>query len=191
MKRSLVVIGLWLTLVFSLILTAYAQAAPKEVRVYVVYGQGGAITSGGMVSFASTLRKYKHLNVTTHTWKNPGVIVNSINRMPADTPIVIIGYSLGANDTTWITGNVPHRRIALVVAYDPSIYGYIYPRTPNIDRFLLYHNQGSFGFGHAIIPGLGIERYDVNTSHLLVDYNSALHARTLEAVKKVRSDNGL
>ncbi len=186
MKRSLIFIGLWL-----LILTSLAQAAPKEVRVYVIYGQGGALTSGGMVNFASRLRQYKHLNVTTHTWNNPGLIVNSINKMAPDTPIVIIGYSLGANDTTWITGNLPRRQIALVVAYDPSVYGYIYPRSPNIKRFLLYHNQGALGFGHAIIPGLGIERYDVHTSHLLVDYNSALHARTIEAVKKVRTDNGL
>ncbi len=180
MTRGKALILAWLTLVFMLSLVACAKA---DTRVYVIYGQGGTLTSMGMRSLAARLAKMPGLTVTTHSWKYPNVIVNDIRRMPHDEKVILIGYSLGANATTWIS-NAVRRSVALVVAYDPSIYSYVQSAGGNVRRLLLYHNNGYSRFGHARIPGKQVETIEINEGHLQVDFDQRLHAITIAAVRK-------
>ncbi len=106
--------------------TRHAEAA----RVYVIMGQGGSLTSGGMRSLAARIAQIPGMRVSVHKWKYPGVIVNDIKRLPGAEQVILIGYSLGANATTWISNALPRREIALAVAYDPSIYSYIQSAGP-------------------------------------------------------------
>jgi hypothetical protein len=142
-----------------------------------------------MTQLAARLSEIRGLTVSSHDWfKGPNTIVNSIRQLPPDEPVILIGYSLGANATTRISHALPNREIALAIAYDPSIHSEVFPADGNVRRVLLYHNNSLSLWGHARIPGPQVETTEINQGHLSVDSNQQLHARTLEAVLDVISE---
>jgi hypothetical protein len=153
------------------------------VRVYVIFGQGGRITSLGMVSLADRIAALG-IETSTHSWGYPGIVVQSIQQLKSMEPVAIIGYSLGANATTWISNKLS-RVVDLIVAYDPSVWSNIEPAGRNVKRLLLYHNSGINFFGKARIPGPQVETTEISMSHILVDYSEPLHQKTLEAIRIV------
>jgi hypothetical protein len=156
-------------------------------RIYVIYGQGGILTSYGMSQLAGRISaKWPRAKVTTHVWKTSIVeIAPDIQRLPVFEPAVLIGYSLGANAVDWISDKVPGRQIALSVAYDPSVLSIVTQPGPNVKRLLLYHNTNAEPEGHAIFDGKQVERTEIAMPHLSVCYSEQLHAMTLAAVAKV------
>jgi pimeloyl-ACP methyl ester carboxylesterase len=172
--------------VLGILLALFLAVTPAEAaRVYVIYGQGGAITSLGMVALASRLEKIPGLTVSTHPWEYPGVIVSDIRALPKDEPVILIGYSLGAGMTTYIAAKVPRRKIALAVAYDPSVWAPPLPAGPNVQRLLLYKNEGHNIYGRASISGRQVETTRINEGHMMVPFDQALHTRTIAAVRRV------
>jgi len=160
-------------------------------RIYVIYGQGDAFTSGGMVQLAARLRaQWPKAKVTEHVWRTGiAAIVPDIKAQALDEKIVLIGYSLGANDVTMIGNRVRGRLIDLAVCYDPSVKGIVEQPGANIKRMLLYHNLSPEPIGHAIFTGPQVERSDIQTSHLAVDYDEVLHQKTIDAVARVMGGN--
>ncbi len=130
--------------------------------------------------------KWPHAVVTEHSWGTGIVeIVPLIRKLSANTPVILIGYSLGANDVPMIANGVPTREIALAVCYDPSQAGVVQQPGPNIKRLLLYHNVSAEPIGHAVFTGPMVERTELHTTHLAVDYLDALHEKTMAAIADV------
>ncbi len=156
------------------------------MRAYVIFGQGGRITSLGMVALASRIAALG-VNVSTHSWAYPSDIANSIVALPKSERVAIVGYSLGANATTWISNKVM-RHIDLIVAYDPSMWAKVEAAGQNVARLLLYHNNAASNIlGKAKIPGPQVETTEISMAHVLVDFNEALHAKTLAGIRKCLS----
>lgn len=146
------------------------------MRCFVVYGQGGFITSMGMYALATRIRALSpKLLVTTHDWYEH-------LDLPAE-PSILIGYSLGANSVTWNAAN--GRPVKLAVCYDPSALGIIVQPRHNIEKLLLYHNNSFEPIGHLRFQGPQVETTEVHTSHLFVCYDEELHQKTLAAVRKI------
>jgi hypothetical protein len=163
-----------------------AEAAPTNVRVYVLYGQGGDFMSRGIRELAAGLEKMdSRLQVSVHEWKNHKEVAKDIAALPADTPIVLIGYSLGANATTWISNAVAPRAIDLIVAYDPSVLMKVESAGSNVRRVLLYHNTSAEPWGHARIRGPRVETTETRNSHLVIADSKWLHKKTRAAVSRV------
>lgn len=155
-------------------------------RIYVIYGQGGIITSGGMAVLAGRIRGlWPQAVVSTHGWNNPGAIARDVLVQPASTQIVLVGYSLGANCTTWVSQAVGEREIALAVAYDPSVLSIVTNPGANVKRLLLYHNSDWEPEGHAVFAGKQIETTQISMPHLAICYSEILHQKTLAAIGKV------
>ncbi len=156
-------------------------------RFYVIFGQGGFITSIGMSNLASRIAHlYPGSKVTTHSWKYPTQIADDIKAQSLSTKIVLIGYSLGANAVTWVSNSVG-RTIDLAVCYDPSVLSIVKDPNSNVKRLLLYHNQDFEPLGHAIMTGPQVERTDISMWHLAVCYSEQLHQKTLGAITQVMS----
>src|SRR3954452_3042278 len=180
--------GLLLAIIFSCF-AAMAQPAPANLRVYVLSGQGGFIMSRGMEELAAGLRKMDpRLQVSTHEWKNHQDVAKDIGKLPVETPVVLIGHSLGANATTWISNDVPSRMIDLIVAYDPTKLAEVQPAGKNVKRVLLYHNNSAEPWGHARIQGPQVETVETKNSHLSIGNSAWLHAKTRAAVAQVISE---
>jgi hypothetical protein len=179
----------FLIAIILLCIAGKTQAAPSNVRTYVLYGQGGPMMSYGIEALAESLQKMdSRLQVSTHEWKNHRDVVKDIGKLPADMPVIIIGYSLGANATTWISNAVPSRTINLIVAYDPSVRGEVEPAGSNVRRLLLYHNNGFEPFGHARIRGPQVETTETKNSHFTIGNSAWLHAKTRAAVSQVLAE---
>jgi hypothetical protein len=173
-------------LMLHLTLAQPALAVSPTIRTYVILGQGSYITSFCMASFAKRLRSIDpRMIVTTHNWNKYGDVAREIMRASITQPVVVIGYSLGGNATTWITNALPLKFFELVVAYDPSVLTTTLPAGLNIKRLLLYHNNSLDPWGHARIRGLQVETVETYMSHLAVDCSKKLHDRTIRAVTDV------
>lgn len=156
------------------------------MRIHVIYGQGGFLTSGGMYLLAQRLRSlYPKSVVQTWNWSDSSAIVADIVGH-AGEPVILIGYSLGANAITWISSRIPKRTINLAVAYDPSVLTTVLQPGPNIKRLLLYHNLPDLEpEGHAVFRGPQVETTSILLPHLLICWSQSLHAQTLAAIAKV------
>jgi pimeloyl-ACP methyl ester carboxylesterase len=153
--------------------------------VFVLYGQGGIVSSPGMLALANNIRAIdRQLVVTTHNWDEYASVAATIKKLPPDVPVVLIGYSLGAGVTTWISNSLPKRRIDLIVAYDTSIWQPQQAAGKNVKRLLLYRNGGFDLWGHARIPGAMVETTEVVMFHLAVQFDAKLHSKTIAAVRK-------
>jgi hypothetical protein len=180
-----------LAVIAFLFLFTAAEAAPSEVRAYVLYGQGGRYWARGILDLANSLEKMDpRLNVSVHEWKNQKDVVKDITQLPPDTPVVLIGYSLGANATTWISNNMPGRKIDLIVAYDPSELMKVEAAGKNVVRVLLYHNNSIEPWGHGRIRGPQVETTETRNSHLSVGSSKWLHRKTRAAVSRVLEQLG-
>lgn len=173
------------------IMLGKAAAAETKVRTYILYGQGGPFMSRGMEALATSLEKMDaRLQVSVHEWKNHKAVARDIAKLPVETPVALIGYSLGANATTWISNAVPSRVIQLIVAYDPSVLAEVEPAGNNVRRVLLYHNNSAEPFGHARIKGPQVETTETRNSHLLIGNSQWLHQKTRAAVNRVLDELG-
>lgn len=157
-------------------------------RVFVMYGQGGIVTSYGMYLLSQRIQKqWDTAKVTCHAWDDPGAVAKAAYTWEHAHPasrIILIGYSLGANCVTWAaaTAGVP---IDLAVCYDPSVLSIVTNPTLNVKRLLLYHNNDIEPEGHAVFTGPMVETTQIDMFHLAICYSEALHQKTIDAIKQV------
>lgn len=157
-------------------------------RVFVMYGQGGIVTSYGMYLLSQRIQKqWPQATVTNHSWDNPGAIqalARDWEKANPNQPIILIGYSLGANCVTWVSQNLG-LTVDLTVCYDPSVLSIVTNPTLNVKRLLLYHNNDIEPEGHAVFVGPMVETTQINMFHLAICYSEMLHEKTLTAMKLV------
>jgi hypothetical protein len=155
-----------------------------------MYGQGGLVTSRGFLSLSRQIRRLdrNRVHIELLNWRWWSNVPRKVGRDPRSSPIIIIGFSLGGNATTWVSNRLLWRRINLMVAYDPSIYATVQPALLNVSRLLVYHNNGPSTFGHAYIPGFHVETTEISMPHLQVENNQSLHNLTLDAVSRVLAE---
>lgn len=179
-----------LALSILLILTSVSWAEAKDVQVYMMYGQGGIVTSRGFLSLSRQIRRLdrSRVHIELMNWRWWANLPGKVQRDGRSKEIIIIGYSLGANATTWVSNQLLWRRINLMVAYDPSIYAPTRPALLNVSRMLVYHNNGPSVFGHAYINGFNVETTEISMPHLEVENNQSLHRLTLNAVSRVLAE---
>lgn len=164
----------------------FMTPADAAARIYVMLGQGGAATSLGMIGMAHQLAGIPGATVTIHHWEHYDAIAADIRRQPKGVPIILVGYSLGAGMTTYIASKVPSHRIALAVAYDPSVWAPPLPAGANIARLICFKNDNVWNiYGRAGIAGRQVETVHVNEGHMMVPFDSALHRITIAAVRLV------
>jgi hypothetical protein len=159
------------------------------MRVFVIYGQGGIVTSYGMYLLANRIRKqWPSALVTTHPWDDPTSIQELIRVIPnRKDAVVLIGYSLGANCVTWVSNAIFPKTIDLAVCYDPSVLSIVTQPKPNIKRLLLYHNTDIEPEGHAVFIGNQVETTQINMFHLAICYSETLHQKTLAAIAQINN----
>ena len=164
---------------------SFSSAPPRSgPQVYILYALGGIPTSLGMVDLAERIRNLGDIAVTGYSWDDYRAVIADIAAQPPDVPVALIGYSLGANATSWIAQSLPQRRIALLIAYDPSMWYPVSPVGENVERAILYHNNGIDPLGHARIEAPRLETIETWLPHVTLDFDESLHKHTLAAVER-------
>lgn len=160
----------------------------RKVRSFILLGQGGSATSGGMYNLVEPLLQYGEVSV--HDWASAGDVANAVNAIHPYEPVAIIGYSLGANDLGWIARFLK-RHVNLGVAYDPSrkspyaqyVNGEYVQRAPNFDKVISFYNPSTWFYGGSRYAGSNVEVVKINSTHLNVPNVPGLHERTISEVR--------
>jgi hypothetical protein len=134
----------------------------------------GAPAAPGLVEFVTELQSMPDVEVKTYQHPEWPSVVDDINRQPAGTHIIVIGYSLGANNAVLIANNTNY--IDSIIALQPSIFTPNVALTGKVGRIVEIYNPNPWmtfgGMGSQKLIGPNIEYIANNDSHPGAPYNS-------------------
>ena len=97
-----------------------------------------AACGAGLVEFIAELQSIPDVEVVTYWHPEWSSLVDDINRQPEGTHILVIGYSLGANNSVLVANN--SNFIDSIIALQPSIFTSNTPLTGRVGRIVEIYN---------------------------------------------------
>jgi hypothetical protein len=134
----------------------------------------GPLAAPGLVEFVAELQSMPDVEVVTYWHPEWSSLVADINRQPEGTHILVIGYSLGANNSVLVANN--SNFVDSIIALQPSIFTSNTPLTGKVGRIVEIYNPNPWmtfgGMGSQKLVGSNIEYITNDDSHLKAPYNS-------------------
>jgi hypothetical protein len=159
----------------ALAVCCFLACSPARATTFVgvLWPLFGPLAAPGLVEFVAELQTMPDVEVITYLHPQWASLVDDINRQPADTHIVVIGYSLGANNAILVANNAT--RIDSVIALQPSIFTTSESLTGKVGRIVEIYNPNKLmtfgGMGSQKLEGPNIEYITNNDSHLGAPFN--------------------
>jgi pimeloyl-ACP methyl ester carboxylesterase len=164
-----------------------ATAAYADSLVVLLEGLGGRISSPGIVSLQKELSALPNtivaLPFAQHNWEDA---VKLIQQQKPETKIVVIGYSLGANNATYIAQNV--QRVDELIAIQASVWGLAAPLGENVGKAIEIYNPKFWrtaGLGAKRLVGIHFSYVTNSDSHFYADNDPEVHNFVFNEVKKL------
>lgn len=133
----------------------------------------GPLAAPGLVELVAELQSMPDVELVTYLHPQWSSLVDDINQQPTGTHILIIGYSLGANNAILVANNTNY--IDSIIALQPSIFTSNTPLTGNVGRIVEIYNPNPWmtfgGMGSQKLVGSNIEYVVNNDSHLGAPFN--------------------
>jgi hypothetical protein len=133
----------------------------------------GPLAAPGLTQFVSDLQAMPDVEVETYWHSSWSTLVDDIKRQPDGTHILVIGYSLGANNAVLVANNCDY--IDSVIALQPSIFTHKTPLTGKVGRIVEIYDPNPLmtfgGMGSRKLEGPNIEYIANNDSHIGAPYN--------------------
>jgi len=177
-------VSLILTLCVCLILATFAHA---ETLVVLLEGLGGRISSPGIVSLQEELSVIPNtivaLPLAQHNWRDA---VKLIKQQRPETKIVVIGYSLGANNSTYVAKTVKH--VDELIAIQASVWGPATALEENVDKAIEIYNPKFWrtaGLGAKRLAGIHFSYIANSDSHFYADDDPDVHNFVFNEVRKL------
>jgi len=134
----------------------------------------GPLAAPGLAELVAELQSMPDVEVVTYWHPAWSSLVDDINRQPEGTRILVIGYSLGANNSVLVANNTNY--IDSIIALQPSLFTSNTPLTGKVGRIVEIYNPNPWmtfgGMGSQKLVGPNIEYITNNDSHLKAPYNS-------------------
>jgi hypothetical protein len=172
------------TLCVCLVLATFAHA---ETLVVLLEGLGGRVSSPGIVSLQEELSVIPNtivaLPLAQHNWRDA---VKFIKQQRPETKIVLIGYSLGANNSTYIAKNVKH--VDELIAIQASVWGPTTALEENVDKAIEIYNPRFWrtaGLGAKRLVGIHFSYIANSDSHFYADDDPDVHNFVFNEVRKL------
>jgi len=133
----------------------------------------GPLAAPGLAELVAELQSMPDVEVVTYWHPEWPSLVDDINHQPEGTHIIVIGYSLGANNAVLVANNTNY--IDSIIALQPSIFTSNTPLTGNVGRIVEIYCPNPWmtfgGMGSQKLIGANIEYIVNNDSHLGAPYN--------------------
>jgi hypothetical protein len=178
------VVSFTFTLCVCLVLATFAYA---ESLVVLLEGLGGRATSHGIVSLQKDLSAIPNtivaLPFAQHNWRDA---VKLIQQQTPETKIVVVGYSLGANNSTYIAQNVKH--VDELIAIQASVWGRATVVAENVDKAIEIYNPKFWrtaGLGAKRLVGAHFSYVTNSDSHFYADDDPEVHKFIFNEVQKL------
>jgi predicted alpha/beta-fold hydrolase len=159
-----------------------------KVAVVLIHGLGGSATSPGIDQLANEIKVASKDIVVLHPYDQSqwSQALADIKKYTVEK-LVVIGYSMGANATTFIANGLAPREVALLVAIQPTVWENAQPVGKNVIKAIEFYNPNfseTAGFGARKL--IGALEYDPNhDSHPYADNDPAVHHRILSEIHRL------
>jgi hypothetical protein len=134
----------------------------------------GPLAAPGLTEFVAELQTIPDVEVETYLHSSWSSLVDDINRQPEGTHILVIGYSLGANNAVLVANNTNY--IDSIIALQPSIFTHKTPLTGRVGRIVEIYDPNPLmtfgGMGSQKLEGPNIEYITNSDSHIGAPYSS-------------------
>jgi hypothetical protein len=133
----------------------------------------GPLPAIGLVELVGELKFMPDVEVRTYLHQEWPSLVEDIDRLPAGTRTVVVGYSLGANSTVFVANKSKY--IDAIIALQPSMLSWNPNVTGRVGRMIEVYNPNPWmtfgGMGSKKLIGPNIEYIANNDSHPGAQFN--------------------
>jgi hypothetical protein len=164
--------------------------SPVHAKTFVgvLWPLFGPLPAIGLVELVTELKKMPEVEVGTYLHQSWPTLVQDINHQPPGTHIVVVGYSLGANNSVLVANNTKY--IDLIVALQPSMLSLDDPplSSGKVGRMIEVYNPNPWmtfgGMGSKRLVGENIEYIANNDSHPGAQFNAQFHELVKSEIAK-------
>src|SRR6516164_4534652 len=141
--------------------------------VGVLYPLFGPMAAIGLVELAGELKAMPDVEVATYLHQSWRSLADDINRQPKGTRILIVGYSLGANNAILVANNTGY--VDSIIALQPSMLTTQASLTGKVGKIIEIYNPNPWltfgGMGSQKLVAPNIEYIVNNDSHPGAQFN--------------------
>ena len=150
----------------------------------------GSLAAPGLVELVAELQSMPDVEVATYLHPSWSSLVDDINGQPTGTHIIIIGYSLGANNAILVANNTNY--IDSIIALQPSIFTSNTALTGKVGRIVEIYNPNPWmtfgGMGSQKLIGPNIEYIVNNDSHPVAPFNSEFRSLVKSEIARLSAE---
>jgi hypothetical protein len=174
---------------FAALISTSAQA---KTFVGVLWPMFGPLPAIGLVELTAEVRTMPDVEVHTYLHQEWPDLVKDISHLPEGTRTIVIGYSLGANATSWVVNKSKY--IDLVIALQPSMLSWNPTITGRAGRIIEVYNPNTWetfgGMGSKKLEWTAgnIEFMPNNDSHPGAQFDPAFRSLVKTEVAKMTAE---
>jgi hypothetical protein len=150
----------------------------------------GPLAAPGLVEVVAELQSNPDLEVVTYLQSDWPSLVDDINRQSAGTHILLIGYSVGANNAVLVANNTTY--IDSIIALQPSMFTANTSLTGKVGRIVEIYNPNPWmtlgGMGSQKLVGPNIEYITNNDTHPGAPFNTEFRALVKSEIVRLSAE---
>ena len=178
------------SLALALCCSLFCSAASAKTFVAVLWPMFGPLPAIGLVELVGELKFLPDVEVRTYLHQEWPSLVEDIDRLPAGTRTVVVGYSLGANSSVFVANKSKY--IDVIIALQPSMLSWNPNVTGRVGRMIEIYNPNSWmtfgGMGSKKLIGPNIEYIANNDSHPGAQFNSEFRNLVKSEISRVSAE---
>jgi hypothetical protein len=178
---------------FALALCCFIFCSPVSAKTFVgiLYPLFRPAAAIGLVELADELKSIPNVEVATYQHQSWPSLVDDINRQPKGIHILIVGYSLGANNAVLVAQHTDH--VDSIIALQPSLFTST-PTVPgNVARVIEIYNPNRWmtfgGMGSLKLEGANIQYIENNDSHPAAQFNSDFQGLVKSEIARLAAED--
>jgi hypothetical protein len=147
----------------------------------------------GLVQLADELKTMPDVEVATYLHQSWKALVDDINRQPKGTRILIVGYSLGANNAVLVANNTSY--VDSIVALQPSMLTSQESLTGQVGKIIEIYNPNRWmtfgGMGSQKLDAPNIEYIVNNDTHPGAQFNEQFRSVVKSELARLSAQDSL
>jgi hypothetical protein len=179
----------------ALALCCSLVASPVWAKTFVgvLYPFLGPMAAIGLVELAGELKAMPDVEVATYLHQSWKALVDDINRQPKGTRILIVGYSLGANNAILVANNTGY--VDSIIALQPSMLTSQESLTGKVGKIIEIYNPNPWmtfgGMGSQKLEAPNIEYIVNNDSHPGAQFNEQFRSVVKSELARLSAQDSL
>jgi hypothetical protein len=179
-------------LLLALVLWGSVLCTPVFAKTFVgvLWPMFGPLPAIGLVELVGELKLLPDVEVKTYLHQEWPALVDDIERQPAGTRTVVVGYSLGANSSVFVANKT--KFVDVIIALQPSMLSWNPAVTGRVGRMIEIYNPNPAmtfgGMGSKKLIGPNIEYIENNDSHPGAQFSSDFRNAVKSEIARVSAE---